>query len=170
MIDKDTEMAFMPIDKTLSYCNHSLKTLPKYFNDIDAEIKTFDLRKNDREEKFNVGDILILREYNPELTGFEYTGRIIKAMVVYVLEDALQFGLMPGYCILGINKRYSLYSSLAIESAGDRINQLEAQSFGGTVKLCNEYEMYVQNDDMACEGCCNDCSAEHDVRFGKYDS
>ena len=38
---------------------HELKIYPKYFEDVISGKKTFEVRKNDR--KFNIGDILILR-------------------------------------------------------------------------------------------------------------
>lgn len=42
---------------------HELKILPEYFEKVLDGSKTFELRKDDR--GFNVGDILILREYIP---------------------------------------------------------------------------------------------------------
>ena len=41
---------------------HELKIKPQYYEDIKIGIKTFEIRKNDRE--FNLGDILILNEYD----------------------------------------------------------------------------------------------------------
>lgn len=41
---------------------HELKIKPQYYEDIKIGIKTFEIRKNDRE--FKLGDILILNEYD----------------------------------------------------------------------------------------------------------
>lgn len=54
--------------------------------------------------------------------------------------------------------------------AANLLNELEAQSFGETVQLCNECNLFFSHDDMACEGCCNDCSAKHDATFGKHEN
>ncbi len=77
---------------------HELKTLPEYFQEVFMEHKKFEIRKNDRD--FKVGDRLILKEW--EANGNFYTGRELARVVTYVLEDAPQFGLMDGYCILSI--------------------------------------------------------------------
>jgi hypothetical protein len=79
---------------------HRLKTWPGYFQAIVAEVKTFELRQDDR--PYAVGDRLILQEYDPEVRG--YTGASAGRTVTYVLRgpEAEQFGLSPGYCILGL--------------------------------------------------------------------
>ena len=43
-----------------------------------------------------IGDIIILREYDGD-----YTGRSITATVSYVLRNCPEWGLMEGYCIIG---------------------------------------------------------------------
>ena len=78
--------------------HHRLKTWPEYFQAILAGHKTFEVRKNDRD--FRVGDLLILAEYEPnEEPG--YTSRILYRLVSYVLPGG-QFGIEPGYCVLGL--------------------------------------------------------------------
>ena len=74
-----------------------LKTLPEFFEQVDCEVKPFELRRMDR--PFDVEDVLVLREYN----GSEYTGRYTVRVVTYILT-AKQFpnGVMPGYGVLGI--------------------------------------------------------------------
>ncbi len=81
---------------------HELKTLEKYFNAMASGEKTFELRKNDR--GFLVGHQLLLREYNPHSKS--YTGRTLQWKINYVLagSEAEQFGLKPGYCILGLTE------------------------------------------------------------------
>jgi hypothetical protein len=50
---------------------HELKTWPKYFAAVRSGQKRFEIRRNDRE--FKVGDILVLREFDPEDDA--YTGQ-----------------------------------------------------------------------------------------------
>jgi hypothetical protein len=79
---------------------HELKTWRSYFQLIWDNKKPFELRKNDR--GYKVGDTLYLREYNEG--DREYTGRYIDAYVTCMVENAPEFGLMDGYCIMGISE------------------------------------------------------------------
>ena len=81
---------------------HELKTWSKYFNLVKSDEKPFELRKNDR--GFLAGHELLLREYNPETQTF--TGQTLHRRISYLLSgaDAEQFGLKPGYCIMGLNE------------------------------------------------------------------
>jgi len=81
---------------------HELKTWEEYFNAIASGEKNFELRKNDR--GFLVGHELLLREYSPESKTF--TGRTVRRKISYLLSgtDAEQFGLKPGYCIMGLTE------------------------------------------------------------------
>jgi hypothetical protein len=74
---------------------HRLKCWPKYFKEIVAGDKRFDLRKDDR--AFEVGDELILEEWTP-VGG--YTGNVEPYTISYILRDFE--GLQDGYCILGL--------------------------------------------------------------------
>lgn len=73
---------------------HQLKTIPPYFDDILAERKSFEVRR-ESDRRFVIGDDLILREWDRS----EYTGRIATVRVVYVLRDP---ELCPGFVVLGI--------------------------------------------------------------------
>ena len=75
---------------------HELKIKPEYFEAVIWLRKRFELRKFDRD--FRVGDTLKLREYKDG----EYTGRNLQTSIKYILSDCPEYGLMPGYCILGI--------------------------------------------------------------------
>lgn len=79
---------------------HQVKTLKEYYVAIDVGVKTFELRKNDR--NYKAGDILHLMEYENN----SYTGNQIKFLITYVLENCPQFGLVDGYCVLGIARLY----------------------------------------------------------------
>ena len=59
---------------------HDLKIDNEYFEHVLLGTKTFEIRKNDR--NFNVGDIVILNEWNN--TDLSYTGRKIICRITYV--------------------------------------------------------------------------------------
>ena len=61
---------------------HKLKTWPTFFYDVVMGSKTFEIRKNDR--GFNVGDELILQEYEPDTKT--YTGEEFSVMVDYTIH------------------------------------------------------------------------------------
>lgn len=46
---------------------HELKVKPVYFEAVKEGIKTFELRRDDR--NFKVGDILLLREWEHQYSG-----------------------------------------------------------------------------------------------------
>lgn len=71
---------------------HDLKTVPPYFSDVMSGIKTFEVRKNDRD--YQVGDTLRLFEWD----GERHTGNAVKAHVMYITDYMQQ----PGYVVLGI--------------------------------------------------------------------
>ena len=68
---------------------HDLKIEKKYFNDVIAERKKFEVRKN---------DILSLNEYDKDKQV--YTGRHISVKVLYILDDSTF--LKEGYVVLSI--------------------------------------------------------------------
>lgn len=73
---------------------HYIKLAATYYDDVKTGIKTFELRKNDRD--YRTGDILEMNEF----TDGRNTGRVIRCRVTYMLEGYT--GLTDGYCILGI--------------------------------------------------------------------
>lgn len=76
---------------------HELKTWPEYYTEVLRNRKRFELRKDDR--PFKAGDILRLREWNPETQ--EYTGSFCDRLITYVLRDTEH--LAPGYCALSLS-------------------------------------------------------------------
>lgn len=74
---------------------HDLKILSQYFEDIVMGRKNFELRKDDGD--FAVGDEVILREWDGE-----YTGKRVHRYISYVLRNCPEYGLMEGYCIIGL--------------------------------------------------------------------
>lgn len=77
---------------------HYLKIKPEYYKDVECGLKTFELRKNDR--NFQVGDVLMLIKLDDK--GNE-TDQVTRVRVTYILKDCPQYGLKDGYAILGIN-------------------------------------------------------------------
>lgn len=77
---------------------HQLKTWPEYFEAVSRGEKPFEVRKFDR--PFAVGDVLELQEFVPGVDG-GFTGREFDARVTYLLSGG-QFGVEPGYCVLGL--------------------------------------------------------------------
>ena len=71
---------------------HELKILPEYFEAVTSGRIRFEIRKNDR--NFQIGDQLILKEWNKE--GF--TGRSYQSEITYI-TDYMQ---KNGYVVLGI--------------------------------------------------------------------
>ena len=62
---------------------HELKILPYYFAPVQSGLKTFEIRKNDR--NFQTGEYVWLRECNPAFRG--YSGEFVLVQIVYLLDD-----------------------------------------------------------------------------------
>lgn len=75
---------------------HELKTWPQYFQAVWNGTKTFEVRLNDR--NFEVGDMLVLLEWDPESN--EWTGSGVCKRVTYVL-DAAEF-VKEGFVVMGL--------------------------------------------------------------------
>lgn len=73
-----------------------VKVLPEFYEELRMHRKTFEIRKDDRD--YQVGDILVLREWN----GKEYTGSKTKREITYILRNAEEYGLKEGFCILAL--------------------------------------------------------------------
>jgi hypothetical protein len=84
--------------------NHELKTHPMYYQAVIDGVKTFELRRDDRD--FQAGDVLRLREYDPvkefDPVTERYTGRYCYMHVEYVLR--CHPGIEAGYCIMSIKQ------------------------------------------------------------------
>ncbi len=73
---------------------HYLKVWPEFFEALADGTKPFEIRKSDRH--FRVGDVLYLREFDPE-TG-KRTGRQISKVITYITT----FQQKEGYVVLGL--------------------------------------------------------------------
>lgn len=74
---------------------HDCKILPEHFNNVLAGLKSFEVRKDDRDPPYHPGDELMLREW----TDGVFTGRWIRADVLLVLRSEY---CKPGYCTMSI--------------------------------------------------------------------
>lgn len=81
---------------------HDLKVWPQYYEAVEAGLKPFEIRKNDRD--YQVGDTLRLREYSPGPD--EYTGKETRRIVTFMLNGddpmGFAFGLRSGFVALGL--------------------------------------------------------------------
>ena len=79
---------------------HELKVHPPFFQQIYDGLKTWELRKDDRVPRFEVGDELYLREFDPERAVF--TERSMITAVPYVARGLERFGLPSDHCIMSV--------------------------------------------------------------------
>jgi len=77
---------------------HDVKILPKYYRHLNYS-KRFELRRDDRD--YQVGDRIQLQEYENGV----YTGRSMRFEITYVLRNCPEYGLMDGFCIIGLGDR-----------------------------------------------------------------
>ncbi|VXB81024.1 hypothetical protein EXIGUO8H_230002 [Exiguobacterium sp. 8H] len=73
---------------------HELKIWPEYFDAVEAGLKTFEIRQDDR--GYKSGDVLTLREYDP--TEQAYTGRALCRRVTYTST----FAQRAGYVVMAL--------------------------------------------------------------------
>jgi Domain of unknown function (DUF3850) len=86
---------------------HELKTLPVYWDAIERGDKPFEVRRDDR--GFQKGDTLVLIRYQPG-HGYFYdysegprSMKRLERRVTYILTGG-QFGIEPGYVVMGLEK------------------------------------------------------------------
>lgn len=94
---------------------HILKTEIGYWDDINESRKTFELRRDDREPKFTVGDTLILIRGTE--SSLDMTASLLTADVCYVLRgiEAVKYGVCDGWCVLGLDNVWEISGSALIE-------------------------------------------------------
>jgi len=97
---------------------HELKTWPEYFQAIVEGRKPFEYRLNDRD--FKVGDVLHLREWVPpaeddelDARGGHYTGRELRQVVTYILDDRLGPTMRQGFVVMGIASGEAILAAAA---------------------------------------------------------
>lgn len=88
---------------------HELKIKHEYLVDITRGLKTFELRKNDRD--YQVGDLIRfidIRSFDEYKGSVDccnvYIDEDTLYRITYILKDVPEYGLDKDYCILGIKK------------------------------------------------------------------
>lgn len=76
---------------------HDLKCWPEPFQAIVDARKRHEFRRDDR--AFEVGDLLLLREWNPDRA--DYTGRMLMVQALYISRGP-EFDLPAGYAVISI--------------------------------------------------------------------
>jgi hypothetical protein len=82
---------------------HDLKTDPQTYDDVEAGLKTFEIRLDDR--NYAVCDVLVLRRTRhsgAEMAAgapLEFSGRTLRVVVQHKLKG---YGLQDNWCILSI--------------------------------------------------------------------
>lgn len=84
---------------------HELKTAPEFIPWVLEGLKTFEIRRDDRD--YRVGDSLELKPWTAE-KGF-MLGLAPVVYVRYILRDVPAFGLRRGFCIMSWNRAGSCY-------------------------------------------------------------
>ena len=79
---------------------HDLKIRPEFFSSLEDGVKLFEIRKNDR--GFQVGDVLRLREWEPDGDAGDYTGNIAIADVIYMTS----FGCAESYVCMQLGRPF----------------------------------------------------------------
>lgn len=96
---------------------HELKIKHKYLVDITKGVKTFELRKNDRDYQVNdlihfididleQKEVIIVPTHKNERAKYCDSNIDHDALykIIYILKDVPEYGLDKDYCILGIKK------------------------------------------------------------------
>ena len=76
---------------------HAKKIRPAFFDSVISGAKTFEVRTEDEDTTYVVGDFLALNEHD----GEAYTGRSCAVCITYVLRDPAF--VKEGCCILGFH-------------------------------------------------------------------
>lgn len=98
---------------------HDLKVQTRFWSDLWNFKTTAQLRQDDR--SYRVGDILLLREYNPQ---FGYTGMSCKRRVTHILRhEDVPYGVRRGWCILSTSALEDMTTKLAQWRANLRVTQ-----------------------------------------------
>ena len=84
---------------------HELKIKHEYLVEVARGVKTFELRKNDRD--YQVGDLIRfidIRQSNNDNCDYVYIDNNTLYRITYILKDVPQYGLDKDYCILAIKR------------------------------------------------------------------
>ncbi|PZR37211.1 ASCH/PUA domain-containing protein [Caulobacter segnis] len=90
---------------------HELKCWPAYFAAVREGLKTFEIRRNDRD--FQVGDLIVLREYSPGTDTF--SGQTETRQITYLLSEEDHGGVIHGFVVIGFGHVPKLGDVKAVE-------------------------------------------------------
>lgn len=79
---------------------HELKIIQKNFVPMASGLKNFYLKRVDK--SYKPGDLLVMREWSDIMCN--YSGRTLTYLITYIYEGCGQYGLAPGYCVLGLRR------------------------------------------------------------------
>lgn len=82
---------------------HELKTWPEWFESATVGGRNFEIRRYDRD--FQIGDILVLKEYQPGRTGFPggFTNREVHKRITTLMKGR-EAGISEGYIAMGLEE------------------------------------------------------------------
>ena len=124
---------------------HEAKILPEWFEALLSGRKSFEVRKDDRDPKYQTGDELFLREFD----GVDYTGRTITAEVTFVLRNEY---CREGFCILSVIVKDS--SPQKPMTQYDRIHSMSIEELAELIVYINDGDLLVDICDAAyCKEC-----------------
>lgn len=78
----------------------NLKTWPRPFQELADEIKSYEVRKDDRTPPYAVGDTVNLLEFDPDTET--YTGRVLRGVICHKTGSQAPSPLPDGLCVLGL--------------------------------------------------------------------
>ena len=122
---------------------HQKRLGETFFEDACSNIKSFELRKNDR--NYKKGDILELMEF----VDGRNTGRTVRKLVTYILEDYA--GLEDGYCIMATSLVNKDGEPLQEADLGQICADLRANG-GGCINGGEEYILIDKAVDIVRDG------------------
>ena len=79
---------------------HELRIARQYYEAISDGTKRFEIRYDDRD--YRVGDYVHFLVKEGFYGSVTLTGELYR--ITYKLEDVPEYGLKPGYCILGLRR------------------------------------------------------------------
>ena len=77
-----------------------MKSLTTHFRGIRSGAKKFEIRRDDREGKFQIGDELLMREFDQDRQ--DYTGDSVTVEVTYIMRGKPTNPIAVGYCVMAI--------------------------------------------------------------------
>lgn len=101
---------------------HDLKINQKYYEDVLAGRKSFEVRRNDR--NFREKDIVLMQEYDCGVC--KYTGRAVICSITYILSDVA--GLSKDYVVFSFQPLFFLDNTQKV--ADDELARILEEVFG----------------------------------------